>query len=722
MMKTSKFATLALVALGSPAEGAAAPDESRRWTIEDIVTVPEVAELAISGDGRTALYAVRAADIGADKSRWTLRFIDLRQGSQRDLLVAEQAAQLKRVPGSDAWSAILDIGDGMQLYRIDRSGEVTPVIRHSPTVFAGKADMALPGGAAGAPQHIGVLAYDWSPDGRWLWYSVLKPSDRGASVRFDEQAAAERSWRRSRIDAAIEIRIRAASGSDMHVTTRPASDRAARFFGGNILWVDGEVHFRIEEDDGSEDGRFQTRAWNLGKMTLRTLPNEDSGQTIWVMRGPRGGQLVSKGVGDRFELVEGYEDGREYKYGRFPFLVGDPRSIGIFSSRDGRKTLVGTRTTGSARYGLALVERDGVREIGGNGSYTKCDFLPDLAAGICVREGISTAPELVRIDLDRNRVTRIAAVSARHAAITPLIVRPRRWINRLGYEATGYVVFPRGHVSGQRHPAIIVTHGSDADERFANSGFQWDYPVQMFAERGYVVLLMNDPRSRQNEKLWAAYQAWMRGGGPPGPEEVQRLIWLNGVYSFEDAVKEMAAEGVVDAGRVGIAGFSRGSQMVNVALTQSHMFRAASGGDGSFLEPSGYSISPQSYKAIFGGSPFGDHIEQYRRFSPSLNGEKACAALLQQLAQPHGGAIDLHEALRAHHVPSQLTLYPGETAASDETHIFHIPSNRLRAQRENLAWFDYWLLGKRDPTMPFPERLARWNAMADDPGRPDCAR
>lgn len=721
-MKTSKFAILVLAALGAPTERAAAADESLRWTIEDIVTVPEVTELAISGDGRAALYAVRAADIGADKSRWTLRLVDLQQGIQRDLLVAEQASYLKRIPRSDAWSAILDIGDGMQLYRIERSGDVSPIIRHLPTVLAGKADMALPGGASGAPQHIGILAYDWSPDGQRLWYSLLKPADRGARVRFDEQVVAERSWRRSRIDAAIEIRIRTANGSDTLVTTRPASDRAARFFGGNVLWVGDEVHFRTEEEDGTEDGRFETRVWNLGNKALRTLAAEDTGQTIWVLKGPRGGQLVSKGVGDRFELAEGFENRPDHVYGHFPFLVGDPRSIGIHASADGRKVLVGTRSTGIARYGLVLIERNRVTEIGGSGSYTKCDFLPDLAAGICVREGISTAPELVQIDVGENRVTRVASVSARHAAIAPLEVRPRRWVNRLGYEATGYVVLPRGYIVGQRYPAIIVTHGSDADERFANSGFQWDFPVQMFAERGYVVLLMNDPRSRQDRTLWSAYQAWMRGGGPPGPEEVQRLIWLNGVYSFEDAIKEMAAQGLVDPDRVGIAGFSRGSQMVNVALTQSHMFRAASGGDGSFLEPSGYSISPQSYKAIFGGSPFGDHIEQYRRFSPSLNGDKACGALLQQLAQPHGGAIDLHQAMRAHHVPSQLTLYPGETAVSDETHIFHIPSNRLRAQRENLAWFDYWLLSKPNPEMPFPERLAMWDAMADEAGRPVCAQ
>jgi dipeptidyl aminopeptidase/acylaminoacyl peptidase len=720
MMHKSRLTAAILAALLMSTTVLAAPADERFWTLEDIVTVPEVTELALSEDRRFAVYAVRAADIAANKNRWTLRIVDLNDGTRRDLVGADQAEQLKRIPGSDDWSALLDIGEGMQLYRIERSGRTAPLLVHRPTVYAGSADMALPDGAVASPRQIGILAYDWSPDGQWLWYSVLKAEDGGGGVRFDTAVVAERQRRRSQIGAKIEIHIRAADGHDSIVTTRSSSDRAARYFGGEIMWRGDEVFFRAEEEDGTDNGRFETRAWSLSRQTLRTVNAESNGQTVWVMTGPRGGQLASKGVGARFELVEGFEDGRQHSYGRFPFLIGDPRGVGIHLAADERSALVGTRTTGNNRYGLALVNEGGVRAIGGNGSFTRCDFSSDLAVGICIREGMAMPPELVRVEPERNRITRLATVSVRHAAITPLAIRPRIWVNRLGYEASGYVVLPRGYVAGRRYPAIIVTHGSDADERFAYIGFQWDYPVQLFAERGYVVLLINDPRSRQNAEIWSAYQAWSRGDGPPGPADVQRLLWLNGVYSFEDAVKEMTAEGVVDPDRVGIAGFSRGSQMVNVTLTHSKMFRAASGGDGSFLEPFSYPGSPRDYKAIYGGPPFGEHIENYRRFAPSLNADKACGALLQQVVKPRTGAIDIHEALRAGHVPSQLTLYPGESAASDETHVFHIPSNRLKAQRENVAWFDYWLLGRRDPAMVFPERLAVWDAMADAPGRPAC--
>jgi dipeptidyl aminopeptidase/acylaminoacyl peptidase len=52
----------------------------------------------------------------------------------------------------------------------------------------------------------------------------------------------------------------------------------------------------------------------------------------------------------------------------------------------------------------------------------------------------------------------------RHAAITPLKVVPRTWTNRNGYVANGFVVYPRHYRAGRKYPAILVTHGSDADE------------------------------------------------------------------------------------------------------------------------------------------------------------------------------------------------------------------------------------------------------------------
>src|SRR3546814_17396446 len=109
-------------------------------------------------------------------------------------------------------------------------------------------------------------------------------------------------------------------------------------------------------------------------------------------------------------------------------------------------------------------------------------------------------PRLVRVDLARGGIEPIVTISPRHNEIAPLQVRARTWINRDGYKATGYIIYPRDFRAGTSYPAIVITHGFDADERFAKAENQWNYPAQLFAERGYVVLLINDPLPYRSEE------------------------------------------------------------------------------------------------------------------------------------------------------------------------------------------------------------------------------
>src|SRR3546814_4273684 len=78
------------------------------------------------------------------------------------------------MPGTNDWSGLLDIGGGLQLYRIDNAGSIAPLIVNPATVAVGRADLSLPVGGGTVPHHVGVLASAWSPDGQWLWYSLLK--------------------------------------------------------------------------------------------------------------------------------------------------------------------------------------------------------------------------------------------------------------------------------------------------------------------------------------------------------------------------------------------------------------------------------------------------------------------------------------------------------------------------------------------------------------------
>ncbi|WP_444810322.1 prolyl oligopeptidase family serine peptidase [Sphingopyxis solisilvae] len=463
------------------------------------------------------------------------------------------------------------------------------------------------------------------------------------------------------------------------------------------------------EEGGAQ--RKKTMVWSFAEKQSHEVDSPVQ-MASWMLPGPRGGSLAAEGLGDLREIIETDVHGKRHSYGHFPFSIGHGAAFGSFRTADGRRAIVNARTIEDARYGIAVIEAKRLRTIWGDASLIQCDFTPLLDVGACIAEGQSRPPSIVTVDVDAGRVKWVASVSARHDEIAPLKVMPRIWVNRFGHKATGYIVWPRKYIAGIRYPAIIVTHGADADQRFAVQENQWEYPVQTLAERGYVVLLVNDPATRQSADIRDATDAWMLQRGPLAPKDMRRLLWLSGVASFETAIEELAAAGVVDKERVGIAGYSRGSQLVNVAMTQSKMFRAASSGDGAYLEPVYEPDMPESYHAVFGGSPFDPNfLPNYLALSPSLRADEACGAILQQVAAPHTGAIDFYKALRTAGIPAQISLYPGENDSSDETHIFHIPSNRMTAMQENIAWFDYWLKGQRDPASPSASRYAEWDRM-----------
>ena len=701
-----------LLLVGLANSGTAVAEEGRRWTLEDVVTVPAEFELSLASDGKSLAYLERRADLQKNETVSILHLFDLRSRASREILRAASAEQLRPLPNGTGWSLLLDRGDELQLYALDAEGTIKPLLVRDAKVTVGQTEGALFAVRSGAPRRIGILYHDWSPDGQWLWYATLKPSSEPANVAIDDAVVSQRNRRRAPVRAIVELRIRSATGEDWLVASRPSGDRLAFYYGGHVEWTDEGPRYQLEQSDAERADGIGTFSWSFVTNASRPIQESSGFPAIGLVRGPNGGTLASEGFGRTLALTETHTDGRKTHYGRQPYYIGDPRSAGNWLSGDGLSALLGVRTTSHPRYGLVLLTGRHATSLIRPGSLTACDFREDLAWGICVEEGLNQAPRFVRVEPKDGRVQAIAPLSAAHDSIAPLRVTPHQWTNRLGYRSTGFIVWPRNYQTSSRYPAIIITHGSDADERFANVDLQWNYPAQLFAERGYVVILMNDPSARQQAELWHAYMIWSGGPGTLGPEKLRELIWINGVYSFEDAIAELASEGIVDPDRIGIAGYSRGSQMVNVAMTQSEMFRAASSGDGNYLEPASYSDPKDGYHAVFGGPPSGRYLDAYRQLSPSLRADRACAPVLQQMASPFAGAIDFYAALREAKVPAQISLYPGETTATDETHLFHIPSNRLRAMRENLAWFDFWLRGRRHPDLEDRGAFDRWAKMA----------
>src|SRR3546814_7313892 len=101
--------------------------------------------------------------------------------------------------------------------------------------------------------------------------------------------------------------------------TRPSSDRMAMYAGANILWHGDEIQFRVEKPGGTGGGEFEVRAWDRQTGKMRILANALDLQTLWLLKGPRGGELATSGNGDRPELIETLTGGPRHSYGRVGF-------------------------------------------------------------------------------------------------------------------------------------------------------------------------------------------------------------------------------------------------------------------------------------------------------------------------------------------------------------------------------------------------------------------
>lgn len=712
-MRSALRSAISLLVLGLSAgpDPAAAEraTKGRTWTLDDMVAVPEVKDLAISHDGTRAAYVLRTVDVAKDRPQYELHVVDI--GAHRDRIVATSVlmTRLSAIPGRATWSVLANFGKGLNLYEIGDGAGVAPIVESRTNVLVGNADGANFGYDEVGPMPVGVAFYDWSPDGKRLFYTTLEAVQSASRVVGGTDvtdASAQRRWR-----PRVRVRLYLRSGNEepVEIASAPAEDRVARYMGAFPHWASDHLDYALQAVNNPTPSVWHYR-WQFGSTQSTLLPGGAEIMGGDAPTGPNEGKILVTRTGDQTRLIERLQNGASFDYGAMNVQLLGHAAGGAWRTADGI-VMLSVRFVDEARFGLVRLDRRGKATIlPAKDSLRHCAFTPDALRGVCIREGLVKSPELVAVSTASGRIDPVLEIAPHYAAIKPLALAHRSWSNSFGFKNNGFIIYPRGYRRGASYPAIIVTHSPDADQRFASPDLVWSYPVYLLAERGYVVLLVNDPPASQSAILQKAQETWNSCDGRTPPWEVQRLTWLNTVESYRSLINLLSTEGLVDRERLGIAGYSAGSQMVNVAVTQSELFKAASSGDGAYLEPAANRYLQCSYRAVYGGAP-GDPkaMPNYLALAPSYRAQYVTTPVLQQLAEPRVGAVDFYQALQVENVPADITLYPGETPDTDETHLFHIPSNRRAALVENLEWFDFWLRGIA-PTSD-PERAARWEKM-----------
>lgn len=244
-----------------------------------------------------------------------------------------------------------------------------------------------------------------------------------------------------------------------------------------------------------------------------------------------------------------------------------------------------------------------------------------------------------------------------------------------GTEVEGFIFKPPGFDESFRYPTLLRIHGGPV----AQYDFAFNFEAQLFAAKGYVVVMTNP-----------------RGSSGYG-QDFSHAIWADwGVRDFEDVmagVDYAIGQGYADPDRLGVGGWSYGGILTNYVITKSDRFKGAITGASMALYRANY--GHDHYQLEWEGEvglPW-ENAETWERMSPfNFVANVVTPTLIMggdhDWNVPIQNSEQLYQALRRLGVETQLVVYP------NEHHGIRKPAFQLDRLERYLAWYDQYVKGK----------------------------
>ena len=251
--------------------------------------------------------------------------------------------------------------------------------------------------------------------------------------------------------------------------------------------------------------------------------------------------------------------------------------------------------------------------------------------------------------------------------------RPYRWTSDDGTPVEGMLMYPPGKFEAKNLPVFVFIHGGpqDADgNHFEADWYQWD---RLAATAGWLVFEPN-------------YRGSTGYGDKFALQIVPELVSRPG-KDILTGVDALVKDGIADANRLAVGGYSYGGYMTNWLITQTTRFKAAVTGAGAVEHVANWGNDDTTFDDAYylGGLPW-QAADRYRS-------EGAIYQIDKVRTPTHmvGGADDIRVAVledylldRALHelnVPSDLLIFPGEGHELDKN-----PWHGKIKVREELKW------------------------------------
>lgn len=242
-----------------------------------------------------------------------------------------------------------------------------------------------------------------------------------------------------------------------------------------------------------------------------------------------------------------------------------------------------------------------------------------------------------------------------------------------GTVVNSLLVKPHGFDASRKYPLLLRIHGGPNGQ----DAHAFNFERELFAAHGYAVLAVNyrGSNGRGNAFQKAIFADW-------GNKEVVDLL------GAMDAVQKMPW---VDAGRLGIGGWSYGGILTDYTIATDTRFKAAISGAGSANQISMYGSDmyiTQYEQEI--GPPWKSQDLWIKISYPFFHADRIKTPTLFMVGEkdfnvPLAGSEQMYQALRSLGIDTQLVIYP------NQFHGITTPSYKVDRLQRYLDWYGKYL-------------------------------
>jgi len=290
-----------------------------------------------------------------------------------------------------------------------------------------------------------------------------------------------------------------------------------------------------------------------------------------------------------------------------------------------------------------------------------------------------TPPEVMIMSLKDKQIKKLSSLNENLAKMSHGKTEIISWKSKDGkYIIEGLVTWPVNYQKNRKYPLILNIHGGPAgvfSQSYTGAGNV--YPIQYFADQGYIVLRPNP-----------------RGSGGYGADFrfANKNDWGFGDYDdIMAGVDKLIADKVVHPDSLCVTGWSYGGYMTSMIVTKTDRFKAAVVGAGvtDLFSMTNTSDIPGFLPDYFDGELW-DRTDVYLKHSAmsAVKNVKTPTLVIHganDLRVPLSQGQEFYGALRRLGVPSEMVIYPRTQHGPEEPKFIQNIGERI------IKWFDEYL-------------------------------